>query len=440
MSTLIPYASPSDTLRAFRDIILPTVAKGVIRRRPTAVALAERLALDRRAIRRMQRLRNRYGPGPVRLRVPGRRYALILSPQHVHRVLEQSPEAFSVVTAEKRAALSHFEPQGVLISRGAARADRRRFNETVLDSRHAMHRLAERFVAVAEAEADSLLAEWRRRGELRWSEFTEGWFRLVRRVVFGDGARDDREVTDLLARLRADANWAFLKPRRTRLRERFLARLDRRLQEADRESLGGVMADAPATRLTAPAQQVPQWLFASDAAGIATFRTLALLATHPEQAARARREIAEPHGAAPRELPYLRACVLESVRLWPTVPLLLRQSAADTVWETGIMPADTGIVIFAQFFHRDDQRLPCANSLAPELWLEERTARDWPLIPFSEGPATCPGRNLVLLLGSSLLARLVGARSVRLKAPSRLDARRPLPHTLNYFTLRFELA
>src|SRR5690606_31988282 len=104
--------------------------------------------------------------------------------------------------------------------------------------------------------------------------------------------------------------------------------------------------------------------------------------------------------------PYLRACVLESLRLWPTTPLVLRDTVADTTWETGTLPAGTGMVIFAPFFHRDDERLPYAHRFAPEVWLGEDHAGgaiplgDWPLIPFSRGPAICPARNLVLLLGT----------------------------------------
>jgi hypothetical protein len=51
-----------------------------------------------------------------------------------------------------------------------------------------------------------------------------GW-RLVRRIVLGDAARDDRSATEELTRLRADANWAYLKPRRRRAREAYHRKL-----------------------------------------------------------------------------------------------------------------------------------------------------------------------------------------------------------------------
>jgi cytochrome P450 len=438
--TALPRATLRDTLGIVTDVVVPTIAKGVIIRRPRMVALAERFDLDRRAVRRMQRLREVYGAGPLLLRLPVRRQALLLSPGHVRRVLDGTPTPFGADTSEKRAALAHFEPGGVLISSGSARVDRRRFNEAVLDTPYPVHRLGAHFITVVDEEARDLLLLAHRQGELDWDLFVAAWFRVVRRVVLGDSARDDHVLTDLLARLRADANWAFLRPRRAGLRRRFDARLRHHLERAEPGSLVGMAAATPATTTSAPAQQVPQWLFAFDAAGMATFRALALLAAHPDHAAHARDEIASRSGSARTVLPYLRACILESVRLWPTTPAVLRQSIAETTWETGLMPPRTDILIFAPFFHRDARHLPEADRFAPELWSRHRAAEDWPLIPFSEGPAVCPGQNLVLLLSSAMLAALLDDGLPRLRPGTPFDDRRALPGTLNPFTLRFTLA
>jgi cytochrome P450 len=433
----LPKATLPETLGVLTDVIGPTLAKGVIIRRPTMVALAERWDLDRRAVRRMQRLRNTYGSGPLLLRIPMRSQALILSPEHVQRVLEHSPEPFATAGREKRAALSHFEPKMALISHGAERAERRRYNEAVLDSGRPLHRLAEPFLHMVQEEAARLLDGIRPRQDLSWDAFAGAWFRVVRRVILGDAARDDHELTDMLAHLRSAANWAFLAPQRRALGARFFDRLNGYLARAAPGSLAGLMAATPATENTAPSHQAPQWLFAFDPAGMATFRALALLAAHPEHAAQARQEIRDRQGSSP-PLPYLRATVLEALRLWPTTPLVLRESTEETTWETGVMPAKTSILIFAPFFHRDDQRLAYADRFAPELWLQDGAAGTWPLIPFSGGPAICPGRNLVLLLTSAMLAALLRDRPVRLKPPDRLDAKRPLPGTLNNYSLRFE--
>ncbi|KAK0340185.1 hypothetical protein LTR94_031558, partial [Friedmanniomyces endolithicus] len=130
-------AGAIDTAALAVEVLAPTFAKGVIVRRPKMVALAERLGLDARAVRRMQKLRDKYGDGPLMLPLPIRKQAVLLAPEHVRRVLDESPEPFSAASSEKRAALSHFEPEGALISCGRERAERRRFNEEVLEHERA---------------------------------------------------------------------------------------------------------------------------------------------------------------------------------------------------------------------------------------------------------------------------------------------------------------
>ena len=70
--------------------------------------------------------------------------------------------------------------------------------------------------------------------------------------------------------------------------------------------------------------------------------------------------------------------------------------------------------------------------------MEAREPGEWPLIPFSGGPVICPGRHLVLLVASTMLAALMGDREVWLKPLVRLDARKPLPGTLDNYALRFD--
>src|SRR5256885_2345242 len=114
----MPTAWARDTARVLSTVLLPIVARGPIVRRARVVALAERLDADRRAGRLLRQLRARYGPAPLRLRVPGRPLALVLSPQDVKSVLLGSPEPYTPANREKVAALVHFQPHGVLISHG----------------------------------------------------------------------------------------------------------------------------------------------------------------------------------------------------------------------------------------------------------------------------------------------------------------------------------
>jgi cytochrome P450 len=432
-STTVPTASPVDTLKVLAAVMGPTIAKGAIARRPRVLAAAQRLDTDARAVQVLARLRDEHGGGPLMLPIPGRRTTFVLEPDDVHRVLDGSPVPFRLDTREKRGALEHFQPDGVLVSSPAERMARRTFNEAVLDTGSPLHRSAGPMTAAVQDEARLLLAEIGATTPLTWDRFARAWWRAVRRVVLGDAARDDDAVTDLLLQLRRDANWTFLRPSRDATRRRFFARLQEHLDRAEPGSLAELVARTPAVPGTEKTQQVPQWLFAFDATAWASYRALALLASQPGAAERARSEL----GRAP-DLPYLRACLLESLRLWPTTPAILRETSADTDWRNGRLPAGSSVVVFAPLFHRDESRLPEAHRFCPELWLRERTAEDWPLVPFSGGPGMCPGRNVVLLTASVLLATLLAEHDLQVTGAD-LPAGGPLPGTVSPFGLEFRL-
>lgn len=433
--TQLVRASAADTARIALRVLLPTLSVGVIVRRPRAMALAQRFQLDRSAIRLMADLRSRYGSGPLRLRIPGRELAMVLDPAHVREILHDNPQRFTPANREKRAALSHFQPRGVLISRGRERARRRQFHEDVLQIDQPVHELGPRIVEVGRQEGRLIADRAASANDLDWDTFAAGWWRAVRRAVLGDGARDDDRLISLLNELRADANWAFLRPRRQCRYRQFQQRLHAHLRKAEPASLATSIADRD-ERDVDPDEQVPHWLFAFDAAGMVAFRTLALLATHPEHARAVRDEITAADGETPL-LPYLRACLLDTVRLWPTTPALLRDSVTPTQWEKRTLPAGAGLFVFTPFFHRDETTVRNAHRFSPAGWMDDASSLNPALVPFSDGPGRCPGRNLVLLLSSSLLATLLQQQRFTLLNNTILDPDRPLPATLDNFGLHF---
>ncbi|GAA3384777.1 cytochrome P450 [Cryptosporangium minutisporangium] len=433
----VSRASVLDTTRALVNPLAATVAIGVIQRRPWAVKLAARLDADRRGVRQLQRLRSRYGDGLLRLRVPFRPITLVLSPDDVRTVLEGAPEPFTPANQEKEAALERFEPGGVLISSPGERPGKRALNEAVLDTAEPVHRHADAMLAAIVEEGRSTAVT----GSLDWDRFSSSWWRMVRRIVLGDAARDDFETTDLLSRLRRDGNWGPFHPSRPAATAAFQRRIQEYVARAEPGSLAALAAASAARDGVAPEQQIPQWLFAFDAAGIATYRVLALLSTHPEQARCADEEIGGRDLSVPQDLPYLRACVHEAVRLWPTTPAILRDYVAPQPGghaDSGLADGEL-VMIYAPFFHRDNQRLPYADRFTPDIWLDGRARESWSLVPFSGGPAQCPGRNLVLYTTSSMLGVLLREHRFELTSCLGLDPRHRLPGSVDHVSMRFSV-
>jgi cytochrome P450 len=419
-------------LLALVDLAGASIAAGVIVRRRPVVGVLERTQADKRAITRMRLLRQQFGGRPVELVIPGRRIVVVTEPSDVGDVLADTPTPFHPASWEKRHALTKFQPHGVLISRGPVRAQRRELNEAALDSAAALHHLSGDFARVISEEARTFASNALARGELDAAEFTTWWWQLVRRIVLGDAARDDGTVTDDLWYLRKSANWSFLGRSRAHRRERFFDQLYAYADAADTCSLIGALARLPASGTIDPVGQVPHWLFAFDAAGMATVRAAALLAARPEDRNRCETDDLEH----PAVRPFLRASVLESVRLWPTTPAILRELTIDTTLSGSRFGAGTSVLITVPAFHRDPDLLPFANDFAPDIWLDGRAEQYPQLVPFSAGPAECPGRNLVLFVTSTVLANLLAQLHLEPGSNLRVDTTHELPATFNQFGVR----
>ena len=77
------------------------------------------------------------------------------------------------------------------------------------------------------------------------------------------------------------------------------------------------------------------------------------------------------------------------MRLWPTTPMLVRETVVQTLCTGEAVPLGTQVLILNSFNHRDSERDPWAHSFAPEQWAGGTTN------PFfnhlSSGPQVCRG-------------------------------------------------
>jgi cytochrome P450 len=433
----------ADTARVVAKVLTPTAGRGTIKRRPAVMRLLERHDADRGAIELLRSLRAAHGPNPLRLSLPGRDYVIIVDPDDARRVLDGTPEPFAIANLEKRAALRQFQPHNSLISEPPERGPRREFQEHALQSEQAFHDMAADVQRIVEQEIESFAALMASMGRIDWEDWVACWYRIVRRVVLGDLARDDHRLTDDLATLRSRANLSVLASADEQTRARFGARLARHLERAEPGSLAATIA-ALDTPTVDPADQVPQWLFAFEPAGMATYRALALLAAHGEadgdrddtsEATSGPDPASTGPGGVPR-LDHLRAAVLESLRLWPTTPAILRDTTEVTAWRGRSLPEGAGVVVYAPLLHRDPDLIDAPDTFRPGRWDPTGFTTDepGPIVPFSAGPGICPGRNVVLLTCSLTLAALTSRLSVSVLDDTRLPPG-ALPSILDPFSL-----
>ena len=432
MGRELPGASLLENVRFNALVIVPNAVQGLFRRRPRAVAAATKANVDGHAVGLIRGIRRGKGSGPVWVRVVKDRALLLLNRNDVRRVLEGSPHPFASDPENKKKGMAHFQPDALTITRGALWEKRRRFTEAVLDTWKPLHRLAERFRAVAREETDGLAA-----GELDWERWYGLFRQLTRRVLFGDSARHDEEISDLLTGLMDEAN--------TRPSERsdeldvFMDRIRDYVDKAEEGSLVSQFAEAPSDPETKPDGQVAHWFFATqETLSTNAFRALALIASHPRQQASVKEEL----GGANRDsaegiagLQYLDACLEEAMRLWPTTPLLARETTRDTELVGERIEEGTQVMIVNVFNHR---QVEDGDRFVPERW-HDGARDDYRLNALSHGAQDCPGADLVSLIGTAVLREALERWELTLAEPE-LPAEGDMPYSLDFYAIRFEVA
>lgn len=122
-----------------------------------------------------------------------------------------------------------------------------------------------------------------------------------------------------------------------------------------------------------------------------------------------------------KHLPYMRACLDESLRLNPPTPQNLgRETPAEGSQILGDWVAGgTSVAISALVAHRDEKVYPQAAKFIPERWLGESGKALQPyFIAFSAGARGCIGRNISYLEQAVVLATMVHRYDFALPSPN----------------------
>ena len=427
----LPDASLRESVRVVVVGLLPSVLRGLFSPRRRWMKWLTAIDTDARAVEALSEIRREHpGQGAQLL---GGRMVVLWGTDAIREVLDCSADVYASDSGAKGKGMSHFQPDALTLSRGDEWRDRRAFNEAVLATSEHVHPLGEQFLAVVADEVTRL----RIGPELCWADFERLFDRITLRVIFGDRSRDDQELTDLLERLMGEANRLVGLSENDEYYE-FYGRIERHLQDPEPGSLVSRLANAPQTDRTRVTHQIPHWMFAMrDTLGANTYRALAAIVADPEVERRVRQELdgvdlSDP--AAVDRLTYLGGCLQEAMRLWPTTPLLARETTRDTTLAGEKLDAGTQVMILNTFNHRDRDQVAHADGLAPERW--SNGAHDYRFNHLSNGTQDCPGGPLVLLLGKAVLARMLEEYELELREPQ-LDAGQPLPHMLDFFDIRF---
>ncbi|KAJ8683823.1 hypothetical protein QAD02_019615 [Eretmocerus hayati] len=141
-----------------------------------------------------------------------------------------------------------------------------------------------------------------------------------------------------------------------------------------------------------------------DTTGMALAFTLLLLAENQNEQELARREAIEVldknNGSLNltilQELKYIERCIKESLRLYPPVATMMRQTSTDLKLKNALVPANTHVMIRLFDTHRDPNFWPEPDKFNPDRFLPESMKDRHPFayVPFSAGPRNCIGTTV----------------------------------------------
>ncbi|XP_076642431.1 cytochrome P450 4g15 [Halictus rubicundus] len=159
------------------------------------------------------------------------------------------------------------------------------------------------------------------------------------------------------------------------------------------------------------------------AAGSSFF--LSMMGCHPEIQEKVIQELDEIFGDSDRpatfqdtlEMKYLERCLLETLRMYPPVPIIAREIKTDLKLASGdfVVPGGCTVVVGTIRLHRQASIYPNPDTFNPDNFLPEKTANRhyYAFVPFSAGPRSCVGRKYAMLKLKIVLSTIMRNFRVR---------------------------
>lgn len=418
-------------------------ARGVIAPNKFWANASETLLTDASGVQFYTELKKKYGNFAPK-NFFGRQIYLVMHVPYMKEMLDKSPDIFGVGTV-KYDVFKSFMSKNVGVSHGCPWKNRRILNERVLST--------DKIPRYAEIYHKYIYDIFKSQSKLptNFNDFNKIGQEITFKIVFNQNTVIP-EVFEIFPEANDfSAIWYGEATINPRVKDTYTEYLNSQIDNPQQFSLVNLAVDSIKTIKPCHNEnekeeifhQIPHWLFPI----VSTFHTnlprfMTILINHPKDYTRVINELnslKENLNTASSfyELPYLRKCILESLRLNNPVTTTFRTLLQDYKFsETEYFPKFSEFLILNAPVLRDPAFFKEPNKFIPDRWTPE-AENSYYAIMFNQGAQRCPAKELAIFLIMSGFINLLEVADTTQIQVKKIDTDY-VPQILNPFSLKFK--
>lgn len=122
-----------------------------------------------------------------------------------------------------------------------------------------------------------------------------------------------------------------------------------------------------------------------------------------------------------KHMKYLENVIKESIRLYPSVPFILRRNTEELKIGDNIIPRNSSLVVYIYGIHHNPEVFENPEVFDPDRFLQENCENRHPFayVPFSAGPRNCIGQRFAMMVMKTVCANVL--RNFKLRSVHHRD-------------------
>ena len=332
---------------------------------------------------------------------------IVTNNKYVRIILDNSPNLFSV-GKQKKTFFKSFMAKNVGVSTGCPWKKRRYMNEIALET-DKLHIYSEKY----NLDMAKHLVKWKSKSKLTYNDFNKLGKKMVAKIVF-----NTNHIDDVVFKIFSEANSVevFYNPYFKINTKEYSNILYKHIDNPNKYSLIELCMSVADGDKEEVFHQIPHFIFPTVGLFISTIpRLLLLLCNHKQLFDKIIAEVYSIDDASHNDiykLPFLRKCILETLRLNNPVITTFRTLTEDYTFDSKYsFKKGTQFIILNNPVLRETEFFEHPNRFIPSRWTPEME-KSYYAISFNQGPQRCPGKELAIYLAQIFMYNFIKIKNI----------------------------